>query len=208
MTTSSAAKKNDIQKLQRVIVDGLEDVKAQDIVVFDTENLSALFERVIVASGTSNRQTKALAASGGVIQIAAFPSYMIATPKIPERDAAMGALMAKASDRSKMSESDRTAFMAERAAIDAKYPVPKPTFEDFINHMNHAIKVAGIDHVGIGIDFDGGGGVTGLEDASDYSKISDRLLQEGYSREDLAKIWSGNVLRVLRAAEAAKAPAG
>jgi len=63
MTTSPAAKKNDIQKLQRVIVDGLEDVKAQDIVVFDTENLSALFERVIVASGTSNRQTKALAAS-------------------------------------------------------------------------------------------------------------------------------------------------
>jgi ribosome-associated protein len=55
--------KKDIQKLQRAIVDGLEDVKAQDIVVFDTENLSPLFERVIVASGTSNRQTKALAAS-------------------------------------------------------------------------------------------------------------------------------------------------
>lgn len=61
MTTSN--KKNDIQKLQRAIVDGLEDVKAQDIRVFDTEALSALFERVIVASGTSNRQTKALAAS-------------------------------------------------------------------------------------------------------------------------------------------------
>jgi len=63
MTTSSSTKKNDIQKLQRAIVDGLEDVKAQDIRVFDTEELSALFERVIVASGTSNRQTKALAAS-------------------------------------------------------------------------------------------------------------------------------------------------
>ena len=63
MTTSPAHKKNDIQKLQRAIVDGLEDVKAQDIRVFDTEELSALFERVIVASGTSNRQTKALAAS-------------------------------------------------------------------------------------------------------------------------------------------------
>ena len=62
MTTETAAKK-DIQKLQRAIVDGLEDVKAQDIQVFDTEHLSALFERVIVASGTSNRQTKALAAS-------------------------------------------------------------------------------------------------------------------------------------------------
>ena len=62
MTTEAAAKK-DTQKLQRAIVDGLEDVKAQDIRVFDTEHLSALFERVIVASGTSNRQTKALASS-------------------------------------------------------------------------------------------------------------------------------------------------
>jgi ribosome-associated protein len=62
MTTEAAAKK-DTQKLQRAIVDGLEDVKAQDIQVFNTEHLSPLFERVIVASGTSNRQTKALAAS-------------------------------------------------------------------------------------------------------------------------------------------------
>ena len=62
MTSETTAKK-DIQKLQRAIVDGLEDVKGQDIVVFDTEALSPLFERVIVASGTSNRQTKALAAS-------------------------------------------------------------------------------------------------------------------------------------------------
>lgn len=58
-----SADKKDIQKLQRAIVDGLEDVKAQDIQVFDTEHITSLFERVIVASGTSNRQTKALAAS-------------------------------------------------------------------------------------------------------------------------------------------------
>lgn len=62
MTSETTAKK-DIQRLQRAIVDGLEDVKGQDIVVFNTEHLSPLFERVIVASGTSNRQTKALAAS-------------------------------------------------------------------------------------------------------------------------------------------------
>jgi ribosome-associated protein len=62
MTTETAAKK-DIQKLQRVIVDALEDVKAQEIVVFDTEKQTALFERVMIASGTSNRQTKALAMS-------------------------------------------------------------------------------------------------------------------------------------------------
>ncbi|MBG9386857.1 ribosome silencing factor [Caenimonas aquaedulcis] len=61
--TQEAAAKKDTQRLQRAIIDGLEDVKAQDIVVFNTEHLSPLFERVIVASGTSNRQTKALAAS-------------------------------------------------------------------------------------------------------------------------------------------------
>jgi ribosome-associated protein len=61
MTETSA--KKDVQKLQRTVVDALEDVKAQDLVVFDTEHLSSLFERVIIASGTSNRQTKALAAS-------------------------------------------------------------------------------------------------------------------------------------------------
>ena len=63
MTEKSTSGKKDTQKLQRAIVDGLEDVKAQDIQVFDTEHLSPLFERVIVAAGTSNRQTKALAAS-------------------------------------------------------------------------------------------------------------------------------------------------
>ncbi len=72
-TTDSVAKK-DTQKLQRSIVDGLEDVKAQDIQVFNTEHLSALFERVIVASGTSNRQTRALAASvRDAVREAGFP---------------------------------------------------------------------------------------------------------------------------------------
>lgn len=148
---------------------------------------------------------KALAASGGVIQVDAYSSYLIETPKNAERDAAMAALRAKAGARAKMTEADRAGFMAEMKAIDAKYPVPKATFEDFMNHLNHALKVAGVDHVGIGIDFDGGGGVTGLNDASDYWKISERLLAEGYTRDDLAKIWGGNVLRLLRAAEAAKA---
>ena len=61
--TSASLEKKDVQKLQRAIIDGLEDVKGQDIVVFDTEHITSLFERVIIASGTSNRQTKALAAS-------------------------------------------------------------------------------------------------------------------------------------------------
>ena len=76
MTETSA--KRDVQKLQRAIVDGLEDVKAQDIVVFNTEHMSPLFERVVIASGTSNRQTKALAASvRDKIREAGFPKPRI-----------------------------------------------------------------------------------------------------------------------------------
>jgi len=72
--TSEAAAKKDTQKLQRAIIDGLEDYKAQDIQVFNTEHLSPLFERVIVASGTSNRQTKALASSvRDAVREAGFP---------------------------------------------------------------------------------------------------------------------------------------
>ena len=74
MTQDAASAKKDTQKLQRAIVDGLEDVKAQDIQVFNTEHLSPLFERVIVASGTSNRQTKALASSvRDAVREAGFP---------------------------------------------------------------------------------------------------------------------------------------
>jgi ribosome-associated protein len=77
MTTETAAKK-DTQKLQRAIVDGLEDVKGHDIQVFNTEHLSPLFERVIVASGTSNRQTKALASSViDAVREAGFPKPRI-----------------------------------------------------------------------------------------------------------------------------------
>lgn len=77
-TASDSVGKKDVQKLQRTIVDGLEDVKAQDIVVFNTEALSALFERVIIASGTSNRQTKALASSvRDAVREAGFPKPRI-----------------------------------------------------------------------------------------------------------------------------------
>jgi len=75
------------------------------------------------------------------------------------------------------------------------------TFDVFAKHLLHIVKVVGIDHAGIGLDLDGGGGVIGLEDATSYYKISALLLKEGYSEEDLKKFWSGNTLRVLKAAE-------
>ena len=75
---NETAAKKDVQKLQRAVVDSLEDVKAQELVVFDTEHISSLFERVIIASGTSNRQTKALAASvRDKVREAGFPKPRI-----------------------------------------------------------------------------------------------------------------------------------
>jgi membrane dipeptidase len=74
-----------------------------------------------------------------------------------------------------------------------------------MKHLLHALEVAGVDHVGIGADMDGGGGVTGMEDITGYPRITAALLAAGYTPADLAKIWGGNVLRVLRQAEAYKA---
>jgi membrane dipeptidase len=147
---------------------------------------------------------RALAASGGVIQINSLSAYLIPTPKNPAREAAMAALM-KEAQGGQMDAARQSALEARFAAIEAKYPEPKATFDDFMKHMLHALKVAGVDHVGIGADMDGGGGVVGMEDITGYPKITAALLAAGYTREDLVKIWGGNVLRVLRAAEAYKA---
>jgi len=77
----------------------------------------------------------------------------------------------------------------------------KSTIEDFIHHLDYMVKVAGVDHVGIGTDFDGGGGVPGLQSDSDMLNITMRLIELGYSDEDLAKIWGGNFFRVMKAVE-------
>ena len=145
---------------------------------------------------------KALAKAGGVIQINAYNAYMIDIPKNADRDAATAALNTKYGPRGALSGDKLKAFRAELAAVEAKYPVPRATFEDFMKHLVHALKVAGVDHVGIGADFDGGGGLQGFDDATAYPKITEALLKAGYSEADLQKVWSGNVLRVLGEAQA------
>jgi len=148
-----------------------------------------------------DRRLRALAASGGVIQINFMSEYLLATPKIPEREAALSSLW-QGARKPGLTLSEREALIARKHEIDRRWPVPRATLADAFAHLLHAVRVAGIDHVGIGADLDGGGGLTGFEDARDYPKITARLLAEGFSREDMQKIWSGNVLRVLRAAEA------
>lgn len=143
---------------------------------------------------------KALADAGGVIQINSV--YVKGLKQSPEREAAMKALEEKYPEDKTLTAAERQSMLAERHAIDAKYPEVRATFDDVMANLLHALKVAGVDHVGIGLDWDGGGGVVGLEDIADLPKITKALLAAGYTEADVAKIWSGNVLRVLAAAEA------
>jgi membrane dipeptidase len=79
--------------------------------------------------------------------------------------------------------------------------LPKVTWEKIIEHIDHAVKVAGVDHVGLGSDFDGATMPLGLEDASKLPKITQALLNKGYSEQDIDKILGGNILRVMEAVE-------
>ncbi len=148
---------------------------------------------------------RALAAKGGVIQMNAYGGYLRASKPNPARQEAFKALAGQMQEDVKLTPEKRAELLARRREIDRLYPdTDRPTFDDFMAHMLHALKVVGPDHVGIGLDWDGGGGVVGLEDVVDLPKITAALLKAGYSETDIQKIWSGNVLRVLAAAEAAK----
>ncbi len=142
-----------------------------------------------------------LAARGGVIQMNSVSAFLIDTPVNPERNQAMLELRAKYGSRSGLTEDQNQAMLRERREILEKYPVPKATLEDFIRHVLHALKIVGPRHVGFGADWDGGGGVVSMEDVSSYHKVTAALLHAGYSENDLAAMWSGNALRLLRAAE-------
>lgn len=101
----------------------------------------------------------------------------------------------------RLSPSERQQLMADKEALDRQRPYTSADFELFMKSLLHSIKVMGVDHVGLGADWDGGGGVQGLEDVADLPRITARLRQEGYSESDISKIWSGNLLRVLRQVE-------
>ncbi len=143
-----------------------------------------------------------LAAAGGVIQINAYTDYLIATPAIPARNTAMRALGSKYGPFRTLSGNTLKAYMAERHGIEAQYPLPKASIDNVMDHLLHVLKLVGPDHVGIGLDMDGGGGVTGVEDVAGIPEITRRLLAAGYSEADLAEIWGANALRLLRQAEA------
>lgn len=139
-----------------------------------------------------------LAAKGGAVCMnSVFLTKMVYTD---ERNR----LSDLADNIAKLSPAEQAKLTADIRALDKVAPVQDTDFENFMRNLLYLLKVAGPDHVCMGADWDGGGGVRGFEDITALPKVTERLVAAGYSEADIAKIWSGNVLRILRAADAAK----
>jgi membrane dipeptidase len=167
-----------------------------------------------------DEQLAALKKNGGVIQTVAFASYVkIAKPDSPERAAAIAALRKEFAlpapgagggggggggrgGLNALSVEQREKFTARMAEIDKKTPGdPRATVADFVNHIDYLVKKIGLDHVGISSDFDGGGGVTGWNGAEETFNVTLELVRRGYTEEQIGKLWSGNLLRVMAEVE-------
>jgi membrane dipeptidase len=150
--------------------------------------------------------------NGGVVQVVSLADYIKTRVDSPERLAAQNAIRKEfgipegRSDAARramtaLSQEQRTKFREQLRELDTKFPRTPVTVSDMVNHVDHIVKTIGVDHVGIGTDFDGGGGVTGFNDASESMNITLELVKRGYTEEEIDKIWGGNLLRVWREVE-------
>jgi membrane dipeptidase len=136
-----------------------------------------------------------LARAGGVMFVNTV--FLVQHDNSKERDA----IVERQERWESLTPAERRRLLADTAALDARRPYTTADFELFIKSLLHSIGVMGVDHVGLGADWDGGGGVIGMEDVASLPKISARLRKEGFSEADIAKIMGGNLLRVLREVE-------
>lgn len=142
---------------------------------------------------------RALAGNGGVVQICFLSSYLRTPAPNPEREAALKELAAKYGPLREIEDEElRKAARAEFDDINVRFPLERASVGDVVDHIDHVIRIAGEDHVGIGTDFDGGGGVVGCEDASEMMNVTVEMLRRGYSEDRIEKIWGGNIMRVFR----------
>ena len=153
------------------------------------------------ARNLDDEQLRKIAEVNGVAQMVALGVY-VKLPT-PEQQAARDALDAEFGDRVSWDQAKRDLYGERRAKITAM--ASEASVANFVDHIDHAVKIAGIDHVGIASDFDGGGGVAGWKDASETQNITAELVKRGYSEADIGKIWGGNLLRVMEAVETAAA---
>lgn len=143
----------------------------------------------------------ALKENGGVIQICIFSDYIKEPKPYPERDSAFNELSKKYNNYQDLSREEYQQAGIEWRALQKEYPKDLATVADAVNHIDYVVNTIGIDYVGIGTDFDGGGGLKDCKDASEMKNITIELIKRGYSKEEIQKIWGENFLRVFREVE-------
>ena len=146
----------------------------------------------------SDEMLRLIAKNGGVVQLTMLSDYLRDAPENVARDQATAELRSMMKPISEMGPEDRIAMRQAFNEINQKFPNPSATISDVADHIDHIVKVAGIDHVGIGCDFDGGGGIDDVFDASEVMNITIELVRRGYSEIEIEKIWGGNFMRVFR----------
>jgi membrane dipeptidase len=146
----------------------------------------------------SDDMLKKLAENGGVIQVCILSAFVKKSEPDPGRDKAFKALREKYKNYLQLSEEKRQKAREEWEKLNEKYPRKLATVSDVVDHIDHIVETVGIDHVGIGTDFDGGGGVDGCYDVSEMGNITLELVKRGYSEKDIRKIWGGNFIRVFK----------
>ena len=145
---------------------------------------------------------KALAKNGGVIQICLLDDYV----KDPDTTTVRYQKMQELrkiynAEFESMTEEEKTAFRQTWRETQEKYPKDLPTVADLVDHIDHVKNLVGIDYVGIGSDFDGGGGLADCEDVSQMPNITREMIKRGYTEEEILKVWGGNFFRVFREVE-------
>lgn len=157
-----------------------------------------------------DEELRALQANGGVVQVVAFPGYLKINPPQPERQAAISELRtslglpAQGGNQAlqALSAEERARYDAGMDSINVAFPLPpRANVSDLVDHIDYAVNLIGIDHVGISTDFDGGGGVDGWDSAAETFNVTLELVRRGYTEEEIEKIWSGNLLRVMEEVE-------
>ncbi len=144
----------------------------------------------------------ALAENGGVLQLCVLSAYVKEMEPNPEREAAFSALRKKWNNFQDLTDEEMEQARSEWWALNSRYPAPMATVADLVDHVDHVVNLIGIDHVGIGTDFDGGGALEDCFDVSELGNITLELVRRGYGKEEIEKIWSGNFMRVFRRVEA------
>jgi len=141
---------------------------------------------------------RTLAGNNGVVQMCILSDYVKKPLPNPERDSARQAVRKKYNNFQDLKEEEWDAASADWHSIDSNFPQKLATVSDVADHIDHMVKIAGINHVGIGTDFDGGGAVEGCTDVSMMGNITLELVKRGYSKKDINKIWGGNLMRVMK----------